>query len=166
MNSHAGALIAKVHEAGGTIHRDGDQIDLRAPAPLPADFVASIREAKAAVLEILAEAPDWRARHREALACWSALRPGEEAAGLAWGELEDRWHRRHGTRVPQWQCAGCGKAIGGLAALALADGNRVHIDKLDCLLRFGERWRSEAAAALRALGLSEPTSGGLAGVSE
>jgi hypothetical protein len=46
--------------------------------------------------------------------------------------------------------------MGGLAALDLADGNRVHLDKLDCLLSFGERWRGEAANGLRTLGLDPP----------
>jgi hypothetical protein len=101
-------------------------------------------------------AADWRARHREALTHWSASHAADEAAELAWGEMQDRWHRLHGARVPEWQCAGCGEPIGGLAALDLADGNRVHIDKLDCLLSFGERWRGEAAAGLRALGLEPP----------
>jgi hypothetical protein len=55
MTAHAGDLIAEVHKAGGTIRRDGDVIDLHAPAPLPAELVARIREAKPAVLAILAE---------------------------------------------------------------------------------------------------------------
>jgi hypothetical protein len=29
--------------------------------------------------------------------------------------------------------------------LLLADGNRLHFDKLDCLLSFGQRWRREAS---------------------
>jgi hypothetical protein len=70
--------------------------------------------------------------------------------------MQDRWHRLHGTRAPAGQCAGCGEPIGGLAALDLADGSRVHIEKLDCLFSFGERWRSEAAAGLRTLGLDPP----------
>jgi hypothetical protein len=76
----------------------------------------------------------WRARHHEELAYWSAFRPADEAEQLAWGELEIRWHRLHRARVPQWQCSGCGEPIGGLAAMTLADGGRVHLDKLDCLL--------------------------------
>jgi hypothetical protein len=100
---------------------------------------------------------DWRARHREALAYWSALHPTGEAKRLAWGEMEHRWHRLHGARVPEWQCAGCGGRIGGLVALTLADGNRVHIaDGLRCLLDFGRCWRSEATAGLRDLGLDPP----------
>jgi len=77
------------------------------------------------------------------------------------GELEDRWHRLHGSRVPQWQCAGCGEPISGLPALNLADGNRAHLDQahgLDCLLSFGERWRREATGGLRTLGLDPPPS--------
>ena len=70
--------------------------------------------------------------------------------------MQVRWHRLHGERVPKWQCAGCGEPVGGLATLDLADGNRVHLNKLDCLLSYGERWRSEAAAGLEALGLDPP----------
>jgi hypothetical protein len=39
----------------------------------------------------------------------------------------------------------------------LADGNRVHFETLECILRYGERWRSEAAARLQALGIYPPT---------
>jgi hypothetical protein len=67
---------------------------------------------------------------------------------------------QYGERPPYWQCAGCREPIGGLAALDLGDGNRVHLDDahgLGCLLAFGERWRGEATAGLRALGLDPPT---------
>jgi hypothetical protein len=100
---------------------------------------------------------DWRARHREALAYWSAFHPAGDAERLAWGELEDRWHRLLSARVPEWQCAGCGEPIGGHPALNLADGNRLHLDKFECLLAFGGRWRSEATAGLRAVGLDPPS---------
>jgi hypothetical protein len=102
--------------------------------------------------------PDWRARYREGLAYWNALHPAE-AARIAWGEIEHHWHMQHGERLPHWQCAGCREPIGGLSSLELADGNRVHLDGahgLDCLLAFGERWRAEATAGLRALGLDPP----------
>jgi hypothetical protein len=155
--AHVAALIAEVHAAGGTIRRDGDMIELAAPHPLSADLVARIREAKPALLSALGEALDWRARHREALAYWDALHPTAEAARLSWGELLSRWHRLYGARAPEWQCAGCGEPIGGLAALDLADGNRVHLsDSFACLFAFGERWRREATAGLRALGLDPP----------
>jgi hypothetical protein len=101
---------------------------------------------------------DWRARHGEALAHWGAHRTAEAAALLAWSELEDRWHRLYGERAPEWQCAGCGKPMGARAALTLTDGNRVHFDQLYCILAFGGRWRREAAAGLRALGLVAPSS--------
>jgi hypothetical protein len=145
-----------VHGAGGTIRRDGDMIELRAPLPLPTELVARIRESKPALLAALA---DWRARHREALVHWGALHHEGGAARLAWSELQCRWRRLYGKRMPTWQCAGCDAPIGGLPGLDLADGNRVHLDGargLDCLLSFGERWRAEATAGLRALGLDPP----------
>jgi hypothetical protein len=100
----------------------------------------------------------WRRHYIVRTIDWelSGVRPECRARGIAWGELLNEWHRRHGTRVPRWQCAGCGEPIGGLAALDLADSHRLHFDKLHCVLRFGERWRSEAAAGLRALGLDPP----------
>ena len=66
---------------------------------------------------------------------------------------------QYGERAPHWQCAGCREPIGGLQALDLADGSCVHLDGthgLSCLLSFGKRWRREAAAGLRALGLYPP----------
>jgi hypothetical protein len=96
------------------------------------------------------------ARHREALAYWSALHPPNEAAALAWGEIEGRWHRLHGARWPLWQCAGRDQPIGGLPAVMLAHGKRVHLGKRGCVLCFGRRWRSAASSALRSLGIEPP----------
>ena len=101
----------------------------------------------------------WRARNREALAYWSTFHPADEAARLAWGEIENHWHMQYGERVPHWQCAGCREPIGGVPALHLEDDNRVHLDGahgLDCLLALGKRWRREATASLQALGLDPP----------
>jgi hypothetical protein len=140
--------LTEVAAVGGWFERRPDgRLRLKARAPL----------APAIIESAFAEAREWHARHREALAHWSALHPAEEAAGLAWGEIQARWHRLHGERAPEWQCAGCGEPIGGFAALDLAHGSRVHIDGCDCLLAFGKRWRSEATAGLRALGLDSPS---------
>jgi hypothetical protein len=147
-------LLRRAREAGLRVAADSDKLVIRGPKNA-APVARLLIEHKPAVKAALAA--DWGARHREALAHWGALRAADEAAWLAWGELQDRWHRLHGARAPEWQCAGCGEPVGGLAALTLADGNRVHLHKLDCLLRFGKRWRSEAAAGLEALGLVPPT---------
>jgi hypothetical protein len=101
-------------------------------------------------------AAGWCARHREALAYWSAFHAPGEAARLAWGEIENHWHMQHGERVPNWQCAGCREPIGGLESLMLYDGSRAHLDTLDCVLRYGERWRVAATRALVAMGLQAP----------
>lgn len=154
---YVGELISAVHASGGTIRCDGDMIELWAPAPLPANLVARIREAKPALLAALAEPADWLARYCEALVYWGALHPPGKAARLAWGELQNRWHRLHGERVPEWQCAGCDEPIGGLPVLDLGDGNRAHLDRLDCLIRYGERWRGAATRALVSIGLQPPT---------
>lgn len=56
------------------------------------------------------------------------------------------------------QCAGCDEPIGGLSALALADGNRIHFDEEnECLIRFGRRWHGDAIAGLRELGIEPPS---------
>jgi hypothetical protein len=146
-------LLRQAREAGLTVAADGGKLVIRGPRR--AERTARLLLAhKPAVMTALAA--DWRARHREALLYWSAFYPADEAAQLAWGELLNEWHRRHGRRAPEWQCAGCGQAIGGLMALTLSGGNRVHFDGLDCLLSFGERWRNEATAGLQAFGLQPP----------
>jgi hypothetical protein len=149
------SLLAKAREAGLALSIAGDKLIVRGPK-LAEPTVRLLAQHKSALLAALAEAVDWHARHRESLAYWSALHDAEEAAGLAWGEMQVRWHRLHGRRAPEWQCAGCGEPIGGLPTLDLADGNPVHLDRLDCLLSLGERWRSEAVACLQALGLDPP----------
>jgi hypothetical protein len=156
---NARALLAEVAEAGGRVEARDDRLRLTAPQPLPADLVACIRAAKPALLAALDGAPKWHARHREALAYWGALHPAGEAARLASGELQGRWHRLHGERVPEWQCAGCGGSIGEVEALALGDGNRVHLDdahRFECLIAYGGRWCGAATRALVKLGLKPP----------
>lgn len=102
-------------------------------------------------------AADWCARYCEALAYWSGFHAPSEAARLAWGEMENRWHQAYGERIPCHVCAGCGKLIGGLPALEVGHGMRVHIGELDCVIRFGQRWRKAATAALHGFGLDPPT---------
>ena len=104
----------------------------------------------------LTTSANWRAQYREALAYWGAFHAPGEAARLAWGEIENHRHMQHGERLPDWQCAGCGEFIGGIEALTLGDGNRAHFVTLDCLLRYGARWRGSATRALVAMGLRAP----------
>jgi hypothetical protein len=148
-------LLDQAREAGLAIASDGDKLIVRGPKQA-ASVARLLGEHKRQVLTALDEATNWPARHREAVKYWSALHGTDEAVWLAWGEMQSRWHRLRGERVPEWQCAGCGEPIGGLAPLPLADGNRVHADKFQCLLWYGERWRGEATAALQALGLDPP----------
>lgn len=102
---------------------------------------------------------DWHARHAEALAHWRALYPPGQACSLAWGELQNHWHRLFGAKLPGWQCAGCGAPIGPGDRFDTGDGNRVHFDDrhgLDCLIAYGARWRGAATRALAAMGLEPP----------
>jgi hypothetical protein len=70
--------------------------------------------------------------------------------------LQNEWHFLHGKRSPSWQCAGCELPIGGAAVLDLPDGNRVHFEPIDCLIRFGRLWRRAADDALISSGLTPP----------
>jgi hypothetical protein len=146
-------LLTVLAKNSGISRRDGEGVSYPWPNRATAQHSPAGSSPERATCMPAAE---WRARHREALAYWSALYPPDEAAALAWGEIEGRWHKLHGARWPPWQCAGCDQPIGGLAAVTLADGNRVHLGKLGCLLCFGRRWRSAAASALRSLGIERP----------
>jgi hypothetical protein len=97
-----------------------------------------------------------RSRHRE----FGGRRSREEAALIAWGELQWRWHKLHGERVPPGICAGCRKPIGVAGTILLIDGNRLHGGVgHKCLMAYGQRWRGAAATGIKALGLDPPPEG-------
>lgn len=159
--SHVEDLIRLVIECGAKVENVDGQLVVRAGAhPVPGKLVQRLREAKTDVLENLS--PRWWRRQFAARTVNYELggaRSHEEAARLAWGELECRWHRLYGKPIPEWQCAGCSEPIGGQQALPLGGSNRVHLDDchgLDCVIRYGERWRSEATRGLIALHLRPP----------
>jgi hypothetical protein len=156
------SLITEIRAAGGIIRRDGNRIKIAASGPLPPDLVTRYRAARPELLGALAdpaEKTDWHLRHAEALTHWRALHPEAKAESLAWGGMQDRWHRLYGARAPEWQCAGCGELIGGYQALDLTENNRVHLDEnhgIECLIAYGECWRNAATRALVAIGLKSP----------
>lgn len=79
---------------------------------------------------------------------------------IAWGDLQNRWHKRHGERPAAGLCAGCGEPIGDAEALTLS-GAQTHLGRdPDCLLAYGKKWRAAADAGLKAMGLSPPTTPG------
>jgi hypothetical protein len=144
-------LLAVLADNTSTAQRDGEGVSYppsnRATAQhSPAETSSDRYVSKAAA--------DWLVRHREALAYWRLFHVPSEAARLAWGEMENEWHQLHGEHIPSHVCAGCGELIGGLPVLEVGHGSRVHIGDLDCVIRFGERWRAAATAGLRAIGLS------------
>ncbi len=148
-------LLWRAREAGLAVTLDGDALVIRGPKR--AERMARLLiENKPEVVAALAEPSDWHVRHREALSYWATFHPADDAARLAWGELQCRWHRLHGEQVSGRQCAGCGKPMSGLPALDLGDGNRAHLDRLDCVIRYGQRWRGTATRALAAMGLHAP----------
>jgi hypothetical protein len=158
------ALLRHAKEAGLRVEPIGSKLMVRGPKRAES-VVRLLAEHKAEVLVVLSlatiDARCWHERFTAKAFEWLlGPRDWEAAKRLAWGDLENEWHHRRGKRWPAWQCAGCQRPIGGLEALNLPDGNRVHFDPIDCLLRFGRRWRGEARAALIALGLDPPHSDG------
>ena len=68
--------------------------------------------------------------------------------------------KRAGTAGRRGNCAGCGNPIGGLEAIGLPDGNRVHFEPMDCMIDFGRGWREEAKNALLSLSVRHPMPAG------
>ena len=172
-------LLECVTEVGAIIRPSGDHLILRAGArPVPVELVKRVRQAKPELLAALcpgsisksadqsqaANAANvcwWRSRYMGLAFAWSrgGDRDWDAARRLAWGDLQNEWHCLYGQRWPTWQCAGCDAPIGGLEALSLPDGNRVHLNPIDCVIRFGRRWRGAADEALVVLGLEPPDIG-------
>jgi len=154
------ALLQRAQEVGLRIEPMGKKLLVRGPKRAEA-VVKLLAEHKAEVLAALSlsfvDASWWRERFKTKAVQWTiGDRNGEAAKRLAWGDLENEWHHQHGKRWPTWQCAGCDAPISGLQALNLPDGNRVHFEPIDCLIRFGKRWRGAACEALVAFGLEPP----------
>jgi hypothetical protein len=154
------ALLHRAQAVGLRIEPMGEK---RVRGPKRAEAVVKLlAEHKAEVLAALSPSRSrWRERFAAKAVQWfQGDRNWEAAKRLAWGDLENEWHHQHGKRCPSWQCAGCNAPIGGSQALNLPDGNRVHLEPIDCLIRFGKRWRGAACEALVAFGLEPPGLGG------
>ena len=168
------ALLQRAQKAGLRVEPIGDKLLVRGPKRAEA-VVRLLAEHKADVLAALTPDPSapkcgdqyealdatqarrWGDRFAARIVDWfHGDRGWEEARRLAWGDVENEWHELHGRRWPSWQCAGCNAPLGGSLALNLPDGNRVHFEPIDCLIRFGKRWRGDASEALIALGLELP----------
>jgi hypothetical protein len=137
-------LLRRAQEAGLHVEPVGDKLVVRGPKRA-APLVKLLAEHKAKVLSALtAEASGvnrWQDKFIIRAFEWCVGgRDWEMAKRLAWGDMENDWHYAHGRRWPSWQCAGCDGPIGGLAALDLTDGNRVHLQDIECLIAFGRRW--------------------------
>jgi hypothetical protein len=169
MSAAVQELLACLAEIGATVRPAGNHLLLHAGTkPIPGDLVKRLRDAKTDLVRALVLAEQaagisddpawWRRHYIKRTTDWqlSGDRSEAQAREVAWGELLNKWHNRYGQRWPEWQCAGCDAPIGGLESLKLGDENRIHLDRLDCLLSFGERWRSEAATGLQVIGLDPP----------
>ena len=167
------ALLRRAQEVGLRVEPIGDKLLVRGPKRAEA-VVELLAAHKAEVLAALApastskctdqdaavagtEARRWRDRLATRIVDWFQEDRGwQEARRLAWGDVENEWHELHGRCWLSWQCAGCNAPLGGAQALNLPDGNRIHLDPISCLIRFGKRWRGDASEALVALGLEPP----------
>ena len=149
MTALARALLAELRAAGGEVVAVGPgRLKVRAPSPLPDDLMARLRAAKPELVATLGrpcteperaawDATDWRAFYekRAAIREYDGQRPRPEAERLAWGEMQNEWHQRHGEITPPRQCAGCGEPIGGGEAMPLTTGERLLLrDGYDCLV--------------------------------
>src|ERR1051325_11318360 len=105
--SGAEELIDSLVEVGAKLDAENGRLIVRAGArPIPGELVRRLRGAKAEVLAVLApkridaavaNAEGWRRQFaiRTMDRELSGTRAFPEAARLAWGELECRWHRLH-----------------------------------------------------------------------
>jgi hypothetical protein len=153
-------LLRRARDAGLQVEAAGEMLKITGPKRAE-PVVQLLAEHKAQVLAALTSNEDetgvWRQRFTARTFEWfNGKRDWNEARRIAWGDLQNEWHERHGRRWPTWQCAGCEKPIAGLATIDMADGNRVHLEPIDCLISFGRRWRGGADEALRSFGLDLP----------
>jgi hypothetical protein len=104
----------------------------------------------------------WRSWMHRRVPVWQARGlSASEALRTVWSEAESVWHLRHHPAANPNRCAGCGEWMLNGPGMQLIDGAVIHFhfgnpDRLDCLILYGEIWRSAASAALVTLGLRKP----------
>lgn len=160
-------LLGQLTDIGATLKVIGGQLVVRAGATaVPSRLLAQLRHDKPLVLSILADAsradipPDasaWRGYYEERAGVreYDAGYDRAEAERLAWSDMLLAWHMMCGGRPARSRCAGCDEPV-GTDALVLPDGARVHFVGIDCLTRYGDRWRGRAEQALVHIGLVRP----------
>jgi hypothetical protein len=154
-------LLRRARDAGLNVAADGDKLVIRGPKraePVARLLIEHKPEVLATLVPTQSPAQQWRHRYAARISHWflRGRRPWQEAEALAYHEVLNEWHMLYGRRWPQSQCAGCDEPIADRATLTLADNNCIHFEDIDCLLRYGERWRGVAVAALQRLGLDPP----------
>lgn len=84
-------------------------------------------------------------------------RPAAVAGDVAFEACVALWHQQHGARPRQGRCAGCDLQLGP-ARFVASPGVEVCPGgaTLTCLATYGRRWRGEAVAGLRAVGVTRP----------
>src|SRR5215472_11242571 len=124
------ALVLLYHakEAGLRVEPIGNKLVVRGPkraepvvrllAAHKAEVLAALALTDQDQSAAMAEAQLWRGRFAGLAFAWSrgGDRDWNAARRLAWGDLQNEWHRLYGKRWPTWQCAGCDAPIGGLEA--------------------------------------------------
>ncbi len=102
----------------------------------------------------------WRSWMHSRYAVWRTRGLSRsEAMRSVWSEAEGIWHLRHGNPPNPDRCAGCGEWMLDGPGMRLLDGAVIHFgnpDRFDCLIIYGETWRTAASAGLTALGLRKP----------
>lgn len=167
MSAAALDLLAEIRRHGGDVKMIAPgRLRVIAPNRMLSEIAEQVRAVKPQLLAALrSPAPDrcwWQDRYTARTFAWLVGdRDWDAARRIAWGDLQNEWHKLHGRRWPRWQCAGCDLVIGNATVLDMPDGNRVHFKPIDCCLSFGGRWRGAADEALIALGLQPPVSAGL-----
>ncbi|KAA0681860.1 hypothetical protein [Roseomonas genomospecies 6] len=154
-------LLALLAEPPATADADDDWDERAAIAEHDAGLPRSTAETVADACHPLqhgAEPANWREWFDAEVAARIPAMGMAAAERRAWGIAMDLWHRRHGVKPTPHRCAGCGGRLDGTRVFMLPDGAPVHDGDrfLRCLGVYGRRWRSQAAAALTALGIAEP----------
>jgi hypothetical protein len=132
-----------------TFRVNGDAVKVRAPAVLPPELVTRLRAAK---VDIISLHHEWLER----LHHYARRYDHEVAPRMAYNTVLTDWHLSCGHVPARTHCAGCGRPlVSGEPDMVLPDGAHLH-DSDACLVAWGDKWRTAAAAALQRLGINAP----------
>jgi hypothetical protein len=165
----AAEALKQARASGIGVRIDGDDLSLEASAPPPDELLDLLLQHKAEIVALLrrgddgCSGEDWREffDERAGIAEFDGGLPRDQAEALAFSCCVGEWLKRNPVQSPPGRCDHCGQSKGMLlpylTGYSVKDPGHTWLHQ-NCSSDWHRAYRAKAEAALKAMGISIPTS--------